>query len=47
MSDDGCPGDVGRYTFGVEGDRLSFTLTDDPCEERSYALTTSSWTRVE
>ena len=30
MSDDGCPGDVGRYAFGVEGDLLSFTLTDDP-----------------
>ena len=46
MQDDGCPGDVGRYTYSVSGDALTFTLVDDPCEDRVVALS-SSWTRAD
>ena len=46
IQDDGCPGDVGRYTYSVSGDALTFTLVNDPCEERAVALS-SSWTRAD
>ena len=44
ITDDGCEGDLGRYTYTLEGDALSFTLIDDPCEDRSGALA-STWNR--
>jgi hypothetical protein len=46
MQDDGCPGDVGRYTYSVSGDTLTLSLVDDPCEERSDALP-ATWTRTD
>ncbi len=46
ITDDGCVGDVGRYTYSVSGDTVTFTLLDDPCEERSESLPTT-WTRAD
>ena len=34
ITDDECDGVTGRYTFAISGDALSFTLVDDPCEDR-------------
>jgi hypothetical protein len=31
----GCPGQTGTYTATIEGDLLTLTMVEDPCEERA------------
>jgi hypothetical protein len=33
-----CPGQTGTYVVEIDGDMLTLTLVDDPCESRSAAL---------
>ena len=39
-----CTEGVGRYTYSLTGDTLSFSLVADRCEDRGLALA-SSWSR--
>lgn len=43
----GCPpDDIGSYTFIIENDTLNFTLLNDPCEGRSFAIGEGIWVRI-
>ncbi|MEI8203999.1 MAG: T9SS type A sorting domain-containing protein [Bacteroidota bacterium] len=43
-----CPiSDTGRYTFLIQNDTLKFTLVVDSCTDRSEALTTFDWVRLQ
>ena len=44
MSDERCDAGTGTYTYVIAGDQLTFTLVDDPCDDRVDTLTTD-WTR--
>lgn len=37
-NDQGCGADVGQYTWDFDGERLSFELIEDACENRTEAL---------
>jgi hypothetical protein len=43
-----CPvSDTGRYTFLIQNDILKFTLVGDTCTDRSEALITFDWIRLQ
>ncbi len=35
----------GKYGFEIKGDKMLIKLIDDPCQDRSSALDTTTWTK--